>query len=303
MAKSEKMFIVDGNNWFTRNYFTEMKTMTECMNRLIKLVQKHKGKIVWAFDTSKSKRRLAIYPEYKAGRKTSLSDEEYKEFVSLLVSFRELVTSMGFSVVCGNDYEADDYISVLTLGFKKRFDVYIMSTDKDFLQLVDEHVFVINGKVDEFGSEIIVKPDNFKDIVGVGKEFFLDYKCIIGDNSDNIKGIEGIGEKTALKYIDLYGHYSEIKNAINEKVESAKLDKKVKVSKTELKFIEQENNFNLAMEICDLSIPQKDKEFREIVKDELSKRKGNKDKVKEILSMNNAKTQIDMAVALCSKIN
>lgn len=300
MTKTEKLFIMDGNNWFTRNYFTEMKTMQDCIERLDHFVSNNRGKIIWAFDTTKSKRRLAIYPEYKAGRKTSLTEEEYKQFVGLMSDFRELIINMGFNVLCGNDYEADDYIAVAVLGYKKRFDCYIVSTDKDFLQLVDEHVFVLKGK--QNGENVIINLDNFTEEIGVGKEYFLDYKCMVGDASDNVGGIVGIGETTASKYIDLYGHYSEIKKAIEEKISESKINRKVKVGKTEMKFVDGEKDFLVAKEICDLSIPQNDKELREIVKTQINNRSQNMERITEILLKNSSNSSMETIKELCSRI-
>ena len=189
--------IIDGNNWFTKHYFTGMDNMTECVLRWRQFVSRHKGRIIFAFDTTKSERRLAIYPEYKAGRKTSLTPEQYEAFTKLMGDFRKLVKAMGYTVMCGRGYEADDYVSVIS-RMLKAYNVRIYSTDHDFLQLVNDNVSVVWSKPE---GEIVINPETFIENVGVGQEYFMDYKCMIGDKSDNIPGIEGIGEVTAKKFI------------------------------------------------------------------------------------------------------
>ena len=102
--------------------------------RSYRYVEKTKGRFIVAFDTTKSERRLKLYPEYKAGRKTSLTPEEYEEFKKNLNAFIKILKNMNITVLEGNGYEADDYIAITT-QMLKRFHVYIHSTDQDFFTI------------------------------------------------------------------------------------------------------------------------------------------------------------------------
>ena len=290
---ANKVHIIDGNNWFTRHYFTGMDNMTECVTRLSSFCGLHKGRLIFVFDTTKSERRLAIYPEYKAGRKSSMTEEEYARFKALMEQFRFLVKAMGFTVYCGHGYEADDYVSVLAKCLKA-YDVYVYSTDKDFLQLVKPNVTIVMTKTD---GEHKVTPENFIDEVGVGQEYFIDFKSMIGDKSDNISGIDGIGEVTAIKYIDLYGSYEEILKNLKQKLLAEK--KKDKPNKTEMKFIDGEASFNLAKELVDLSVNYKDLRLRELIKAGVKGLKCDIEKCLEILSDNHAESSFDVVEAVC----
>lgn len=288
-----KVHIIDGNNFFTKHYFTGMDNMTECADRLIGFSNRYKGKIMWAFDTTKSARRLALYPEYKAGRKSSLTEEEYEEFKNLMGNFRELVGAMGYTVFAGKGYEADDYIAVVS-KMLKAYKVFIHSTDHDFLQLVSDNVSIVWNKSD---GEHIITPYNFVEEVGVGMEYFIDYKCMIGDKSDNIPGIEGVGDVTAKKYIDLYGHYNDIVEGLKPKLAETKKCKQP--SKTELKILNGVETMRIARELVDLSIDYKDLVLRDLVKQTVKNTKQDEKKVLEILSNCNAETSFDMLSTLC----
>ncbi len=289
----QKVHIIDGNNWFTRNYFTGMDNLSESVNRLSRFCGMHKGRIMFAFDTTKSERRLALYPQYKAGRKSSLTEEEYEAFKCLMERFRLLVKAMGFAVYCGHGYEADDYISVLSRSLKS-YKVYIYSTDKDFLQLVRPNVTVVMSKSD---GDHNITPDNFTEEVGVGQEYFIDYKSIIGDKSDNISGIEGIGEVTAVKYIDMYGSYDEILQNLKQKMLAEK--KKDKPNKTEMKFIDGEQSFRLAKELVDLSINYKDLKLRDLIKSGVKGLHCDMSACLEILSDGYAEGSYDVVEGIC----
>lgn len=285
--------IIDGNNWFTKHYFTGMDNMTDVVARWIRFCNGHKGRIIFAFDTTKSARRLQIYPEYKAGRKTSLTPEQYEAFTKLMGDFRKLVKSMGYTVLCGHGYEADDYVAV-TSRMLKAYDVRIYSTDHDFLQLVNSYISVIWSKPE---GEIKITPDSFEENVGVGQEYFMDYKCMIGDKSDNIPGIEGIGEVTAKKYIDEYGHYNEILEALRPKLDAPK--KKDQPNKTELKLINGENGFNIAKELIDMSINYKDLVLRDLIKKAVKETAYHGEACLEILSENDAESSFSLVKELC----
>ncbi len=283
----KQVHIVDGNNWFSRMYFTGSDNFSMLFSDYISLRQKYRGRHIFVFDTCKSERRLALYPEYKEGRKSSLTEEQSIEFKKLLNVFMNVLKFSGVSVLEGGGYEADDYISMLTQALKRSQNVLIHSTDADFLQLVSENVSVCKPYK---GEHTIINNSNFTEHTGVDKKFFIDYKSLIGDKSDNIPGIPGIGEKTAQKYINLYGSYKEI---------VAKLLNQDKVSKTEMKFIDGEAEFNLAKSLVDLSIVLKDDILKNRIKNMIKSTSINMEELHKLLSDNHLESEYTTVKDIC----
>lgn len=157
------------------------------------------------FDGGKSKFRTDLYPEYKAQRKkldcmmTQQEKEDKERFFEQMELLNDyILPSMGIKTMKLKNYEADDLIYALSM-FTDETKV-IISTDKDMLQLVDKNTMVYSPF-----KEKLYTLDNFEKLVGIPKEFYLDYRIMVGDSSDNIKGIKGIGDKTARKLIKSYG--------------------------------------------------------------------------------------------------
>jgi len=290
----ESVHILDGNNFFSRVFFAGGRNMTAIINAFIQIRRKNKGRFIVAFDTTKSERRLKLYPEYKAGRKTSLTPEEYEEFKKNLNAFIKILKNMNITVLEGNGYEADDYIAITT-QMLKRFHVYIHSTDQDFLQLVNQRVSVI--KPESNGEYTTITHDNFFEIVGVPPQFFVDFKAMVGDTSDNIPGIHGIGKGTATKYINEYGNYSDIVDALKPKLNEKAKSKQP--SKTEMKIIEGVKDFELAMQLVDLSLVYKDITLKNLVREKVENTKQDMNAVLEALSEIDSEDCFDVVQAVC----
>jgi len=290
----ESVHILDGNNFFSRVFFAGGRNMTAIINAFIQIRRKNKGRFIVAFDTTKSERRLKLYPEYKAGRKTSLTPEEYEEFKKNLNAFIKILKNMNITVLEGNGYEADDYIAITT-QMLKRFHVYIHSTDQDFLQLVNQRVSVI--KPESNGEYTTITHDNFFEIVGVPPQFFVDFKAMVGDTSDNIPGIHGIGKGTATKYINEYGNYYDILDALKPKLNEKAKSKQP--SKTEMKIIEGVKDFELAMQLVDLSVVYKDITLKNLVREKVENTKQDMNAVLEALTEIDSEDCFDVVQAVC----
>jgi len=290
----ESVHILDGNNFFSRVFFAGGRNMTAIINAFIQIRRKNKGRFIVAFDTTKSERRLKLYPEYKAGRKTSLTPEEYEEFKKNLNAFIKILKNMNITVLEGNGYEADDYIAITT-QMLKRFHVYIHSTDQDFLQLVNQRVSVI--KPESNGEYTTITHDNFFEIVGVPPQFFVDFKAMVGDTSDNIPGIHGIGKGTATKYINEYGNYYDIVDALKPKLNEKAKSKQP--SKTEMKIIEGVKDFELAMQLVDLSVVYKDITLKNLVREKVENTKQDMNAVLEALTEIDSEDCFDVVQAVC----
>lgn len=155
-----------------------------------------------AFDIDKSKYRLSLFPEYKAGRHVKISEELQKKFAhrAIHTSYLKLIFPMlGVNVMTCPDVEADDVIANFVRQ-SKRFNT-IVSTDKDFIQLVDPNTRLYRP----IRNPVMVTNNNIDEILGFSKDLFLDVKTLEGDKSDNIEGVKGVGAKTALKIFKLAG--------------------------------------------------------------------------------------------------
>ena len=191
---------------------------------IVKTLNPTKVVVAWDSKSSTSKRR-AIYPEYKAGR-TKPGDDFYTQIPLL----KELVLDLGWSFVEIDDYEADDIIGTLSKQADDAGDweTYIISSDLDMLQIVDDNTHMWRILKGFTNIEEINVPE-IEAKYGVKKSQFLDLKSLKGDSSDNIPGVPGIGEKTAAKllndYNDLDGIYNNIDKttgSIRDKLESGK---------------------------------------------------------------------------------
>lgn len=212
-----KVIVIDGNNYITRMFYSVDRTkpnwMEEILNRFLTYREKNfESRIIFSFDTCKSKRRLEMFPEYKAHREGQVEESERKQRIDTIHIFMNIMKACGFSVLEGHGYEADDYIACVVAMLKLRNQVVIVSTDQDLWQLVD-----FNVKVYEPTKMIYIDDENFKYVVEVEKKYYLDYKCMVGDKSDGIPGIPGVGDKTAKKFIEEFGSLQDILNGLSKK--------------------------------------------------------------------------------------
>ncbi len=150
--------------------------------------------IVW--DAPGPKRRKAIYPEYKATREASPE--------ALRAQFpwiRRIVDAYRLAALEHEGEEADDVIATLARSAERAgVAVEIASTDKDLMQLVSEHVTLVDTMRDRRFA-----PKDVEARFGVPPERMLDLRALIGDSSDNIPGVAGIGEKGAAQLLREHG--------------------------------------------------------------------------------------------------
>ncbi|MBQ1528344.1 DNA polymerase I [Candidatus Saccharibacteria bacterium] len=221
----KRLVVIDGKSVFYRGYYA-MGTLTTSDGTptggvygfaaiAMELVRKlSPDKVVVAWDKAKTSvsKRVAIYPDYKAGRKKPPED-----FFAQIPLLKKLVESLGWDFVECDDYEADDIIG--TFGKKVDeagdWEMYIISSDLDMLQVVDENVKMYRllkgfSELEEIDVVAIEKK------YGIRKEQFLDLKALKGDSSDNIPGVPGIGEKGAVKLLNEYGSLDGIYNNIDK---------------------------------------------------------------------------------------
>ncbi|SHM83788.1 DNA polymerase I [Ruminococcus flavefaciens] len=170
-----------------------------------------------AFDLRTPTFRHKAVSYYKANRKGMPP-----ELAQQLPKVKELLGYMGVKVVECEGYEADDVLGTLSkLCSDSGNECYVLTGDRDSLQLIDDKVTVILATNKE---NIYYTPDKFTEDYGFEPTKLIDLKALMGDSSDNIPGVAGIGEKTASSLIKEYGCIE----TLYEKYEDSSLTKGVK---------------------------------------------------------------------------
>ncbi|HLR02459.1 MAG TPA: DNA polymerase I [Virgibacillus sp.] len=219
---TEKMVLIDGNSIIYRAFFAlpllnndkgvytnAVYGFTTMLLRILE--EENPTHILVAFDAGKTTFRHDTYKEYKGGRQKT--PPELSEQFPVL---KELLDQFGIPHYQLEQYEADDIIGTLSYtGKKKKWDVTVISGDKDLLQLVDDHVRV---NVTKKGISEVEKytPSYMKEKMGVSPDQIIDLKALMGDNSDNIPGVTGVGEKTATKLLSAYKTLENVYDHIDE---------------------------------------------------------------------------------------
>ncbi|KPM49804.1 DNA polymerase I [Jiulongibacter sediminis] len=244
---SKKLFLLDAMALIYRAHFAFIKNpriTTTGMNTsavfgftntLLEVFRKENpSHIAIVFDTKAPTFRHVRFPEYKANR------EEMPEDIGIAIPLvKRLAKAMNVELLELDGYEADDIIGTIAKkAAREDFEVYMYTPDKDYGQLVEEHIFLykpafMGNAIEKQGIEEVKAKWGIDHIDQV-----VDMLGLMGDKVDNIPGIPGVGEKTALKYLKEYGsveglleHADEIKGKIGEKVrdgrESALLSKEL----------------------------------------------------------------------------
>ena len=175
-----------------------------------------------AFDPAGGTFRHEAYEQYKAQRPET--PEDIRKAVPVI---KQLLEAMNIPVLEVPGFEADDVIGTLSKqGEEAGFEVYMATPDKDYGQLVSNHVFMYRPR--HTGGFELMGPAEVCAKYGLQrKEQVIDLLGLMGDASDNIPGCKGVGEKTAVALLEQFGsidnmlaHTDEIKGALRTKVES-----------------------------------------------------------------------------------
>ena len=211
----KKLFLVDGSNQAFRAFFAIQSDMrapdgfpTRALygftNALLKMLRVHQpDHVLVAFDKGLSFRN-DLYPEYKGQRPDMPADlrAQWPDFIPLCEELGVRATAM-------EGFEADDIIGTLAHRYGgSDCRVSIVSSDKDFCQLVNEHVELV-----DIGKGAVLGPAEVTAKWGVPPSQIIELLAIMGDKSDNVPGVPGIGPKTAAKYLQTYATADEIHGA------------------------------------------------------------------------------------------
>jgi len=227
--QNSRVLIVDGLNTFLRSFSAINKSnvsghhiggLTGFLRSIGYLVKLHSPtRVIIVFDGEDgSTSRKFIFPEYKGKRDKKRTvnfksfnnvDEEQEAKYNEMVRLMDYLNFLPVTCMCIDKLEADDIIGYLANKIYKDYEdsqTIIVSTDTDFLQLVNDRVKVFSPKKKRMYNEEAVIQD-----YNVHPSNFLLYKTLIGDDSDNIPGVEGIGEKNVTVLFEILKENSEKK--------------------------------------------------------------------------------------------
>lgn len=266
---AEKFIVIDGNSIMHRAYhalpylsFDGISTnaVYGFMSMLLKIVKEQQPAYLAAcFDVSKKVFRHEFFKEYKAGRKKT--DPELIEQFPIIKDFFK---AMDVPVIERENFEADDIIGSICKKFRQT-DTYVLTGDKDSLQLIDKNTKVYLMKKGISDVELYDE-DVFRNTYGVEPSQFVDVKALMGDKSDNIPGVTKVGEKTALRLIKDYGSLDGVyenldkeKGKLKENLENdrdvAFLSRKLAAINTEMEIDNDINEFEFKAEDMEKCYP------------------------------------------------
>ncbi|HOJ49862.1 MAG TPA: DNA polymerase I [Spirochaetota bacterium] len=208
---------------------------------LFKFIEGDKDKFILVFESTTPTFRKDLYQPYKANRPPV--PDELKAQINYLI---EIINNSNIPMIYKDGYEADDVIGSIAKKIANNENVYILTSDKDLLQLVDKNISILKPQKNITDIKKIGVEEVYQEI-GVYPNQIPDYLGLIGDSSDNIPGVKGIGPKTA---VALLQEYKTIEN-IYENID--KIDKNISKKLIE----DRENAFlskKLATIITDLEI-------------------------------------------------
>lgn len=219
-----KLLVVDGNSILNRAFYGIRLLSTKdgrytngiygFMNILLSLLERTEAThVAVAFDVHAPTFRHKMYDGYKAGRKPAPT-----ELIEQFAPLKELLSSLGYTVVEKEGFEADDILGTLSRTAGEGDRVYLATGDRDSLQLVKENVTVLLAST-KMGQAVTTEYDTAK----IAEEYgvkdplqLIDIKAIQGDTSDNIPGVSGIGAKGASELISKFGSIEYIYESLSE---------------------------------------------------------------------------------------
>ncbi len=314
------LILIDGSALAYRSYFAFIRTPLfnsrgentsvtfGFLNSLFSLLNKYEpSHLAVVFDTAAPTHRHEIYKEYKSTRAKMPED-----MADQLPRLHEVVKAMKIPLLMQDGVEADDIIGTLARRVAQdNYDVRILTSDKDFNQLVTDKIHLL--KPQKTGSELEeIGPKEVEEKIGVPPEKVIDLMGLMGDSSDNIPGVPGVGPKTALKLIDQFGSMDEVlanvdqisargvRTKVSENIENARLSKELVTILTDV---------DIDINLADLQRQEPDEEeltkllsdleFHRFIKElfgekDLQKQKEAKKKEVEYLTVEDDKTVKDI---------
>ncbi len=234
---TKRLVIIDGKSVFYRGYYAMPNLSTAdgtptggvygfaaLSLELIKKLKPDYVCVAWDKPKTNIRKRLEIWPEYKAGRKPAPAD-----FYAQIPILHELLAAFGWPLYELDDYEADDIMATLAHeAAGQGIEACLITSDLDALQAIEPlvHVYALKKGLTNID---LFKPETFTEKYGLRVDQFLDLKSLKGDSSDNIPGVAGIGEKTAVQLLQqfetldgIYDNLWQVKDSVRKKLEAGK---------------------------------------------------------------------------------
>ena len=224
----KKLYLVDVSAMFFRAFYAirpltspagvPVNAIYGFLSMLIKLMKEEKPEyLVFCYDRKEASFRKDLYQDYKANR-----NEMPEDLAKQIPYIKQMAELLGIPSCEAPSYEADDVIgSLVKWGRHHDMDVYIISGDKDFGQLVQPHVWLSDTM-----KGVSYDADGVFAKWGVRPDQFIDYLSIVGDASDNVPGVKGVGEKGAIKLLQQFKSLEDIYENIDS-VESKSVREKL----------------------------------------------------------------------------
>lgn len=221
----KRLFLLDAYALIFRGYYAFIKNprinskgmdtsaIMGFMNSLMDVIKREKpDHLAVAFDKGGSDYRLEMFDAYKANR------DETPEAIKIAVPYiQELLKAMHIPIMEKAGYEADDLIGTLAKQAEKEgFQVFMVTPDKDFAQLVSENIFMyrparMGNDIEIWGIPEVQAKFEVQHPLQV-----IDFLAMMGDAVDNIPGLPGVGEKTAKKFLAQYGSIEKLLESTHE---------------------------------------------------------------------------------------
>lgn len=236
--EDKRLFLLDAYALIFRGYYAFIKNprinskgfntsaVMGFMNSLLDVINREKPThLAVVFDVGEPTIRTEKYEDYKANR-----DETPEAIKKGTPIIQDIIRAMKIPVLFSNGYEADDVIGTLAKkAEKKGYQTFMVTSDKDFAQLVSENIKMYRPPAYGRGVEIWGIPEVQKRF-GVKEPIqVIDYLGMMGDSVDNIPGLPGVGEKRAKKFLEEYGslenllaNTDQLKGKLKEKIENNK---------------------------------------------------------------------------------
>ena len=250
----KRLFLIDGYALVYRAHFAMIRNplitsdgrhtsaLFGFINSIFKIIRdEDPDYLVAVFDAKEKTFRHEMYPEYKATRE-KMPDELREQLPDLW----RLIEAFNIPRMEMPGYEADDIIGALAVSAKEQgIESYIVSGDKDFMQLVNDHIFLYTPGRQGAKADVVDRK-GVEEKWNVQPEQIIDLLGLMGDSSDNVPGVMGIGKKTAVSLLQEYGDLETIlantENVKNKRareglqtgMEMAHLSKELVTIKTDL---------------------------------------------------------------------
>ena len=237
MIEDKRLYLIDAYAMIFRGYYAFIKNprltskgldtsaIFGFTNSLIELIKREKpSHLAVVFDVGKASVRTEDFAEYKANR------AETPEAIKVAVPYiHKILENMHIPILGVEGYEADDVIGTIAVKAEKQdFQVFMVTPDKDFAQLVTDKIKIYKPASKGSDIEILGVPEVLEKYEIENPKQVIDFLGMMGDSVDNIPGLEGVGEKTAKKFLKEFGsmenllaNTDKLKGKLKEKIEAS----------------------------------------------------------------------------------